>query len=513
MIAGGRPWTTTPQSAYARPLVSLDAITSRIRQDAGADFAFILTRKGRLLTREAPPQMPEVGRAACVAAALEASAAGLHLVERTMPREHLVPFGGAAPVDVFVAPCGEAIVCIVLATWADTGAVGPALDASIPELEALLASAKAQRAGGRVRTGRTVAPPAPPPPPDALPAPKSRPVSGVSLTGTAAQTRPARPPRERASSRPARPAAPATAAPRASRPPPSSSGAATSRPPSSRGATRSPSSKGSVRPPSTRPRPLAGLVELSKSGIRAHERMQDAPTIAVRPGSLGPAGAPARAALTSDVPLGGRGSLPQIDVGEARLGRETIAAIQADGHARGSIPHIEVREAMLGRDTLAAIDEDHDAMLALTNAPSIEVGSVELREIELGEAELGLDSLVAIEADARDGTPAGSPLTSAPDVHVDAIPAVDLGSVPPPGELERTTQPWTEAPEDTVRATRAAKLGRKLAPPVVEARPLDPAELRRRKQNSGVDLFHEALGELLGDPGPGDPAPADPKRR
>lgn len=482
--------------------MSLDAITSRLRQDAGADFAFILTRKGRLLTREAPPQMPEVGRASCVAAALEAIAGGLRLIERTMPREHLVPFGGAAPVDVFVAPVGEAIVCMVLATWADTGAVGPALDACVPELEALLASAKAQRAGGRVRTGRTVAPPAPPPPAVVRSAPSSRPVSGVALTSPAAATRPSRPARERASSRPARSArAAGTAAPRTPQAPPSSS-VPTSKPPPSRGAKR-PSSERSA-PPSARPRPLAGLVELSRSGIRAHERMQDAPTIAVRPGSLGPAGAPARGAFTSDVPLGGRGSLPQIDVGEAPLGRETIAAIQADGHARGSIPHIEVREAMLGRETLAAIDEDHDAMLALTHAPSIEVGSVELREIELGESELGQDSLIAIEADAREGTPAGSPLTSAPDVQVDAIPAVDLGSVPPPGELERTTQPWTEAPDDTVRATRAAKLGRKLAPPVVEATPIDPAELRRRKQNSGVDLFREALGELLGDGNPGD---------
>jgi hypothetical protein len=423
----GLPW----------PAVSLDAITSRIRQDAGADFAFILTRKGRLLTREAPPQMPEIGRTACVAAANEAIEAGASVAERTMPREHLVPFGGAAPVDVFVSPCGEAVVCVVLATWADASAVGPALDAHLPALAELLAEAKAQRSG-RARTGRTVAPPAPPPPPDAIPPARATPLP---------QSRPNRPPRERAASRPSR----------AGRPPASLAGredSATGRPPASRGTGR----------PSSRPRPLAGLVELSKGGVRASDRMQRGPTIAERTAtprpattpradsSAGPSRGAARLPFPSEVPRGGGGSLPHIDVGTAPLGRETIAAIEADGHARGSLPHIEVHDAMLGRETLAAIDADHDAMRALTRAPSIEVAA-----IEIGEAELGHESLAALEDEARLVT----------------------------GHGDRSTQPWTEPRGDAARAAPAGALG-------------------RVRKNSGVDLFREALGELLGDDAAGD---------
>jgi len=81
---------------------ALDEVIDRIRDDAGADFAFVLTQRGRLVTKNAPRDMPEVGRAKLVGAAQALGGPG-KVGELTMPRADLVRFGGAAPVDVFVA--------------------------------------------------------------------------------------------------------------------------------------------------------------------------------------------------------------------------------------------------------------------------------------------------------------------------------------------------------------------------------------------------------------------------
>lgn len=465
----------TPVGLRSSP-VSLDAITSRIREDSGADFAFILTRKGRLLTREAPPQMPELGRATCVAAAREAQAIGAGMVERTMPREQLVPFGGAAPVDVFISPCGEAIVCVVLATWADAGAVGPALEAHIPELEELLRGARAQRPeslAGR-KTGRTVAPPAPPPPPDAIPPPRATPRPSSSP--------PARPGRDRGSSRPARPRA-------------------------ARGSEAPASAPGTARPPSVRPRPLSGLVEMSKSGIRASDRMQDGPTIKVREpgGRRTPTPLPrtrARAPLSSEVPLGGRGSLPQIEVEEVALGRDTIAAIEAEGRARGSLPHIEVKEAFLGRETMAAIDEDIDdeARRALPSrevAPSLELAEEELDEEALAALDLEDDGEVAQQ---RSMTPSEIVLSEAL-LGKESQAAIEAEIAHAGGDL-RSTMPWSVDAAPDEAPTTPGRLGASPPPLVAPA----PSPVRKRKpDNSNVDLWRDALGEMLDGKTPRDP--------
>lgn len=539
---------------------TLDAITRRLRDDSQSDFAFILTRKGRLLTADAPAEMPEAGRATCVDAARDAQAAISVFVKLTMSREELVPFGGAAPVDVFVAPCGEAVVCLVLATWTDNSQVGPAFDEHLAELSELLTQAKAARAPKR--TGKTIAPPprakTQPPPAAAAPArstkasPSSR---GRGKRDTEAPPKPGR-----------------TTTPRApsGRPP-------TMRPPAGRSA-------------STRPRALSGLVELSKSGVRASERMQSSPTIKMRSERPRPPPFPGSVSTLGGVPLGGRGSLPNIEVGEAPLGRESLAAIEADGRARGSLPMIELGEAALGRESLAAIDAETRA--ALGSLPTIEVGQAPLgREsldaieaeatdrgsipsIEVGQAPLGRASLAAIEADAmrkrsrtpteirmseallssasldavvsdarpstpeihvgqahlsdasldaiahdrRGEVPRGEVMTSSPDVEVSLTTQAEVGSIPPPAYDGRATQPWAEAPEDAVRTARAAKAyagqTRSAVPrmktipapaPALELMPPPPPEAvgdgnarsRKRKHNSNVDLWHQALGGML----------------
>jgi len=547
---------------------SLDAITRRLRDHSRADFAFILTRKGRLLTADAPAEMPEAGRSTCVDAARDAQAAVSVFVKLTMAREELVPFGGAAPVDVFVAPCGEAVVCLVMATWTDNSDVGPAFEEHLPELSELLAQAKASRAPKR--TGKTIAPPPraktqPPPAATAEPARCATSLPSSRGRGRKSDIEAAKAPR--------------TSTPRApsARPP-------TMRPPAGRS-------------PSQRPRALAGLVEMSKSGVRASERMQSSPTIKMRSERPRPPPLPGSLAgsvpTLGGVPLGGRGSLPNIEIGEAPLGRDSLAAIEADGRARGSLPAIELGEAQLGRESLAAIDAEgrgtggslpsievgeaqlgRESLAAIDtegryrgSMPSIEVGQAPLgraslaaieadamrkrsltpAEIQVGEALLGRASIDAIEDDARPSrpdihvgqahisdashdailheqrgeVPRGEVMTSSPDIEVGLTTQAEVGTIPPPAYDGRQTQPWAEAPEDAVRAARAAKAFSrepKQGPPRMKTIPAPAPALeltpppatsglksRKRKQNSNVDLWHQALdGMLLPGAVPGD---------
>lgn len=119
-------------------MASLDQIVDRVREESGADFAFILTRRGRLATRNAPSDMPQEGRAALVELAEELLDSRRDFAHIELPRETLVPFGGAAPVDVYVAAREEAILCVVMATFVSQDRVGPAVAWGVGELDALL---------------------------------------------------------------------------------------------------------------------------------------------------------------------------------------------------------------------------------------------------------------------------------------------------------------------------------------------------------------------------------------
>jgi len=117
---------------------TVEQIIEQIRAAAGGDFAFVLTRKGRLVTYRAPRDMPEVGRNRLVRAARPLLGTE-RVVAITLPREELVPFGGAAPVDVYLGVAAEqAIVCVVMASWADMQRAEPALVAGLRSIEPLL---------------------------------------------------------------------------------------------------------------------------------------------------------------------------------------------------------------------------------------------------------------------------------------------------------------------------------------------------------------------------------------
>jgi hypothetical protein len=117
---------------------TVEQIVDQIRAAAGGDFAFVLTRKGRLVTYRAPRDMPEVGRNRLVRAARPLLGTD-RILAVTLPREELVPYGGAAPVDVYLGVAAEqAIVCVALATWADARSAEPALSAGLRAIEPLL---------------------------------------------------------------------------------------------------------------------------------------------------------------------------------------------------------------------------------------------------------------------------------------------------------------------------------------------------------------------------------------
>ena len=176
-------------------------------------------------------------------------------------------------------------------------------------------------------------------------------------------------------------------------------------------------------------------------------------------------------------------SLPSIHVGEAELGRISLAAIRHDVDAGASSPEITFGEGELGRQSMVAVRRE---LMGTSSAPEIIVS---------GEAALGRESLVAIALETRPRA------TSSPD----AI-RVELVSMPddiPEAErtaterkaAERLTVPWVELPGDTKRAADAAIFGRKLAPPKVTLK-LEEAD----------EVVFDAAREELG-PSPRAPQP------
>jgi len=309
---------------------TIEQIIDQIRIDAGADFAFVLSRKGRLVTTRAPRDMPEEGRARLVRAARPLLAQddpdASSLVTLTVPREDLVPYGGAAPVDVFVGvAAAQALVCVVMASWADRSRVAPALEQGLLDLEPILRR-------GAPSVGRNRAP---------------SPVKGSPF-------------------RRAPDSAPPPVAPKA---------------PLSTGALVSTSPAGALRSPSASPSALFVAM-------------------------------PARPVVTSR---------PEIHVGEAELGRLSMAAVRHEVDASDSRPDITYGETELGRASLAAIGGER---IASSSAPEI---------IVTGEAALGRETLVAIDVDS---------------VEMGASPGPAPG--PQAARAGRTTLTWGEL--DTARA-------------------------------------------------------------
>ncbi len=381
---------------------TFELVVEQVRAVAGADFAFVLTRRGRLVTRDAPRDMGESGRQAIVEAARTLDSGGVG--ELTVPRQELVPYGGAAPIDVhFGVAADQAILCVVMSSWVGKAMVSQALKDGVAKIEAVIA------ASGREPMRRRKS---------QLPPPMGRSTVGL-VTASGATTHAARsleksPVIQRAPSRP---------------------------PPRGR--------------PGSLPEISVGTAELGRESLAAIER------------ELGD-GRPRQS------------SAPQITMGEAELGRESLAAIDGElrGGHRATMPLISIEEGELGRESLEAIDRE------LRGIPR---GSAPL--ITLGEASLGRESLAAIELDDEE-RPSGVRLarravqTSLPDtlhIELENLDELDIRATPNP-DSTRMTQPWVELPEDTKRALDAERLGRQLSPP----------RLTLKLEDADTDVFEAA---------------------
>jgi hypothetical protein len=306
---------------------NVEQIVEQIRVAAGADFAFVLTRKGRLVTHRAPREMPEVGRARLVRAAKPLSGTD-RMIELTLPREELVPYGGAAPVDVYVGVVAEqAIVCVVVATWAEKIRVAPALEAGMVAIEPLL------RRG--LPNGRRSLP-------DAEPARGSPFVperAGRSVppeSGPLVDLRPSLIPE----------------VPRMPRLP--------SQPDIALGEA---------------PLGRASMVAIRRDAVAS----ASSPDIVV---SEAPLGRESMVAIRGDLLFSA--SSPEITVSEGTLGRESMVAIRGDLLSSGSSPEITVTEGTLGRESMVAIDAE-DKPRPSSSPDAIRVELVSLTEVDLAE--------------------------------------------------------------------------------------------------------------------------------
>jgi len=116
---------------------SLDDLLERLRSASGAEFAFALTRKGALTTRDAPQAMPEVGRMRLVRAA--DAMAPEEVVFVSLARGELVPYGGPWPIDVGLAVMGGShLVCLAMTSADGRGVARAALEAERSAIEATL---------------------------------------------------------------------------------------------------------------------------------------------------------------------------------------------------------------------------------------------------------------------------------------------------------------------------------------------------------------------------------------
>ncbi len=129
---------------------SLDDLVERLRQAAGAEFAFALTRDAALVTRNAPQLMPAAGRK-FLAASAEVLIGKRDVGFLSVARGDLVPYGGPGHVDIgFGVAASERIICVVMTTSALRNSVREGLEKHLPIIEAFLAPPDAPNAAPHI---------------------------------------------------------------------------------------------------------------------------------------------------------------------------------------------------------------------------------------------------------------------------------------------------------------------------------------------------------------------------
>ncbi|MFO0614087.1 MAG: hypothetical protein U0414_15955 [Polyangiaceae bacterium] len=466
---------------------TLDDIIDRVRDVAGADFAFILTRRGRLVTHHAPENMPEKGRLDLVNAAEQVLGTD-GVTIRTMPREALVPYGGAAPIDVYIAAREAAVLCAVMATWADTARIPVAFEEGLQQVDELIDGEVAKRSQkSELRRRRRALPPSIPPDGDTGLARKAiwgARVPKPTLLGLEDQAAPLgrelgdpgnAAPRASSAERPANsaPASPMRAfgalvarnarlsasnerAPISSKPPPPS------RPPS--GGPTGPK----IPPAPKSSRPASGSRPRTQRPPPMRKPTPGRGTMPFIPGT-----AP-QMPLPADPP-----SAPEVTVSIANIGHKTMAVIELDAIS----PDITLGTATVGRNTMAAIDlASVPSGRAAGSMPDIRVGLATMPEINRED----------LDVPDRATLPFTEP---APDAKRRYDAQTPPGSTPRPALTPDVRVRLTDLDFET---THALKQENDLERNAREARKEAEAEARARR-NSNVEVWREALTELVTD--------------
>jgi hypothetical protein len=127
----------------------LDDLLERIRAATGAEFAFVLTRQGKLVTHDAPRDMPEAGRRRLVRAANHVAGTAA-ITSVSLPRGEIVPYGGPGLIDISLAVAADrAIVCVAMTAATGRPRAVAKLKEGIRPVESLVMQAVATRSGGR----------------------------------------------------------------------------------------------------------------------------------------------------------------------------------------------------------------------------------------------------------------------------------------------------------------------------------------------------------------------------
>lgn len=394
--------------------------------------------------------MPQDGRDAIVSLAEQLIETRKGFGHLELPRQALVPFGGAAPVDVYVAARPEALLCVVMATYSPQNNVSGAVSRAVVELDALLEAAQEQRTRRRGRKpsskGATVPPPRK----------TNRPPSKSSRSGRKTQAPPALDFDDDTS--PNRATIPFLAPP----PPPGAFVREARRP---------------TPPPLPPEVTVTGEATVGRSTLAAIEVDRDA---------------------------------PEISYGLAPIGRRTIAEIELSevpkGDPRSSAPVVRVELASMPALDPKSLDPLDRRTLPFTeSAEELKRAFDAAQRALAGEASTLKTSaqrtVIVGHSKPRDG--------SAPQIVVEAV--TEEGSVPPPPEDENPSLalPDQEAGNFTFSPPDGGEVTLEMAaPPDMSeepaAEPKEPESAitesgerpRRSPLDSGIEDWHKALSAI-----------------
>lgn len=126
----------------------LDEVVERVRVEADALYAFVLTRRGQVVTKGGPSEIAEAGRTA-LAAAADLVAGTDRVVTVKLSHGEIVQRAGRLALDCHVGvAAGRAVLCLVVRGGIDPRRATTALQVGLRAIEPMISRA-ISRSGGK----------------------------------------------------------------------------------------------------------------------------------------------------------------------------------------------------------------------------------------------------------------------------------------------------------------------------------------------------------------------------